>query len=192
MFTVNIEHRLQKRWNATILVVHHSGKDASKGARGSSALKANVDTQYHMTKGDDKVSRLHCDKMKDAPEPDDRAYQMERIRLEFKEEDGTDAYGAVLVSTKWTEGSKKGVQGQGDNQLAAYQALADLEAENAATLEDGGFDKAVPRVTLDEWKARMKDGLGFDRNAVWRAKRDLLRDDKIVVDGPHVRTAGWC
>ena len=36
-------------YNAGVLLVHHSGKDATRGARGSYALEANADTVYYLT-----------------------------------------------------------------------------------------------------------------------------------------------
>ena len=41
--------RIKQQLNAAVLVVHHTGKDASKGARGSSSLKAAVDTEISIT-----------------------------------------------------------------------------------------------------------------------------------------------
>jgi hypothetical protein len=40
---------LRTRYGAAVLIVHHTGKDAAKGARGSSALKAAVDTEISVT-----------------------------------------------------------------------------------------------------------------------------------------------
>lgn len=41
--------------NAAILLVHHSGKSIENGARGSSALKAAIDTEFELTGGDGKL-----------------------------------------------------------------------------------------------------------------------------------------
>ena len=41
---------------AHIIMVHHSGKDDSKGARGSSALKAAIDTEMHVSQANDIIS----------------------------------------------------------------------------------------------------------------------------------------
>src|SRR5690606_10613297 len=41
--------QLRRASGATVLVVHHSGKDASAGARGCSALRAAVDTELEVT-----------------------------------------------------------------------------------------------------------------------------------------------
>ena len=40
---------LREQTRAHVMIVHHSGKDESKGARGSSALKAAIDTEIQVT-----------------------------------------------------------------------------------------------------------------------------------------------
>lgn len=49
-------YKLIHEKNVTIIVIHHMGKDGSKGARGSSVLLGNVDSQIHIKKiGNDKI-----------------------------------------------------------------------------------------------------------------------------------------
>lgn len=50
----------------TVLVVHHTGKDPDRGARGSSALKAALDTEMLLVPGANQNKRLVCTKMKPA------------------------------------------------------------------------------------------------------------------------------
>ena len=49
-FVRNVD-RLRAGSGAHILLVHHTGKDASRGARGSSALRAATDTEIELTPG---------------------------------------------------------------------------------------------------------------------------------------------
>lgn len=65
--------QLRERWECTVLGVHHAGKDATRGARGSNAFAANVDTVIAVEPlvdvnrfqlGD--PIRLSCEKQKDA------------------------------------------------------------------------------------------------------------------------------
>lgn len=49
---------------ATVLLIHHSGKDAAKGQRGSSALKGNIDAEAMVTR-DDRDVALKVWKQKD-------------------------------------------------------------------------------------------------------------------------------
>jgi hypothetical protein len=55
--------KLRNEVGATILLVHHTGKDKSRGARGSSVLKAAVDTEIELNASGDKIS-LHADKQR--------------------------------------------------------------------------------------------------------------------------------
>ena len=55
--------KLRNEVGASILLIHHSGKDRSKGARGSSVLKAAVDTEIEINASGDKIS-LHADKQR--------------------------------------------------------------------------------------------------------------------------------
>lgn len=50
---------------ATVLVVHHSGKDTAKGARGHSLLRAAVDTELELTATDDGTRTLRATKQRD-------------------------------------------------------------------------------------------------------------------------------
>ena len=57
--------KIKQQLNATVLVVHHTGKDASKGARGSSSLKAAVDTEITVKASNRKITlnqskQRHC------------------------------------------------------------------------------------------------------------------------------------
>lgn len=58
---------IRRATGACVLTVHHTGKDASNGARGSSALRAAMDTEIELV-GDDNVA-VKVTKQKDGPEP---------------------------------------------------------------------------------------------------------------------------
>lgn len=55
--------------NAAVMPVHHSGKNATNGARGSSAIRAAVDMAHEVVREGDTVV-LSCDKSKDIAKPD--------------------------------------------------------------------------------------------------------------------------
>ncbi|MCC8378819.1 AAA family ATPase [Xenorhabdus sp. PB30.3] len=89
---------LKAKTGASILVVHHSGKDESKGARGSSALRAALDVEYKICREGKKGGSLviSCTKMKDAEEPDTKAYDMRVVEL-FTDKDGEDITSLALI-----------------------------------------------------------------------------------------------
>ena len=51
--------KLQHEHNCGVVVVHHSGKDAERGARGASALKAATDFEVMVGKKDDIITVTH-------------------------------------------------------------------------------------------------------------------------------------
>lgn len=61
--------RVRRATGACVLAVHHSGKDGTAGARGSSALQAAMDTELELTGADDRLT-LRVTKQKDGPEPE--------------------------------------------------------------------------------------------------------------------------
>lgn len=60
---------------ATVLVVHHSGKDETKGARGSSSFRAALDAEFLVKRETvgAKALVLTCTKQKDAEEAESRS-----------------------------------------------------------------------------------------------------------------------
>lgn len=79
---------IKRETGATLLVVHHSGKDDTKGARGSSAFRAALDAEFNVRReGDGGAIILTCTKMKDAEEPKQAAFDLRPIEL-FTDRDG--------------------------------------------------------------------------------------------------------
>ena len=62
---------IMHEFEATVLIVHHTGKDSSAGARGHSSLFGALDTCMTLKKISQHDILLHCEKQKDAPEFDD-------------------------------------------------------------------------------------------------------------------------
>jgi hypothetical protein len=75
---------------ATVILVHHAGKDASKGARGWSGMKAALDFEVEVTRDpadDTRVARIS--KQKDGEDNARYGFRLERIQLEgIVDEDG--------------------------------------------------------------------------------------------------------
>ncbi len=63
-FVSNVS-KLQAATRATVMVVHHGGKDASRGMRGSSALKGAADTVLAVRMPADKIVEVEVEKQKD-------------------------------------------------------------------------------------------------------------------------------
>ena len=73
--------RIRTETGATVLVIHHSGKDAEKGARGSSALRAACDFEYRVVSSGKKVTKITCTKAKDSDPFDDMDFKLEVVEI---------------------------------------------------------------------------------------------------------------
>lgn len=116
--------RIKIACKCTVMVVHHSGKDASKGARGASSLKGANDFEYRVTRPKDSKLKfqLDCTKQKDAEEMSTVEFLLKSFDLGVVDADGdrmfslavdsvsldpmTDAYNDLLEQQTDTPGSR--------------------------------------------------------------------------------------
>jgi putative DNA primase/helicase len=89
-FITNLD-RLKAEFNCTVLVIHHTGKDATKKERGNTALRGASDTMILLDETDssDGVAggaAVFCVKQKDAPEFDRYVILKHKVELEDDQE----------------------------------------------------------------------------------------------------------
>lgn len=189
-FIANLDAFLRKsgEWNATVLVVHHSGHADKSRSRGSSALKGAVDAEYSLTKDESGVVRMEATKMKDAEQPAPVAFKLEPIVLDGLEDDeGEPVTSAVLWSVAHAAPAKVGKTAGGKNQKLALLALADLVAEQRARLERTGHNPDGARVKLDAWRDRLRDS-GIGKQRFYELRNSLKDSGRIEIEfGDYVR-----
>lgn len=181
--------RTDTGWQASILIVHHSGKDVSRGARGSSVLKAAVDTEYSCAMDENKFVAFQCHKMKDGTPPTPKAFQLKGVKLPFLDEDGAEVWSCapMLMDGDYCA-PKRGSQGRGKNQQLALTCLSALYREHEQRLEAKDLDPSTALVTLDDWRTRC-DESGMNRKRFSEAKQSLVEQALIQLFPPHVRIA---
>jgi putative DNA primase/helicase len=91
--------RIREKTGATLLVIHHSGKDAEKGARGSSALRAACDFEFKVVSSGKKVTKLTCTKAKDTDPIEDIEFKLESVEIGRKDAKGRDMVSLVPKAT---------------------------------------------------------------------------------------------
>lgn len=114
-FIDHIDRYIRKRWQCNVLIVHHSGHNAER-ARGSSALKAAVDSEIEVTKDESGNVKIKATKMKDAELPNELLLKLKSVELpNVYDEDGKQVTSAILevagnlilsVVAERTDGSK--------------------------------------------------------------------------------------
>ncbi|GAB2491237.1 AAA family ATPase [Arenimonas alkanexedens] len=89
---------LVNRTGATVLVVHHTGKDPGKGERGAFAIRGNVDTSIQAKKEDvEGRSFVSLYAVKQKNDEQGQITELEMVRREFVVRSGTSTSSLVLV-----------------------------------------------------------------------------------------------
>lgn len=128
----NIRH-VGRKVGAVTILVHHSGKDAAKGARGWSGIRAAADFEMEVTR-DGEHRTLNTTKQKDADDSASWGFTLERVPIGM-DEDGDVIESAVVVESDVHV--EAGVRGGGRAAKPAKpmgeweQALLDVYAELA-------------------------------------------------------------
>jgi RecA-family ATPase len=76
----SIDH-IRNVTGAHCMLIHHSGKDAAKGARGHSSLRAAVDTEIVLTKDDDGTRKARASKQRDYPAGGEVTFDLRTVDL---------------------------------------------------------------------------------------------------------------
>ncbi|MHC8316705.1 AAA family ATPase [Pseudomonas sp. LB3P31] len=175
---------LRRHWKATVLIVHHSGKDGERGARGSSALKGAVDAEYEVSRSnEDDLVRLIPRKMKDAEEPSSLAFEL--VGVSVHDDCGSLISGAALRLTQYTASAAPVLAKLGKQQKAALEILEQMHAEIAQRLNSQGREDHPVLITLDAWKAKCEEA-GIPRQRFHDLKYTLTVRQQIRIDDTHV------
>jgi hypothetical protein len=126
-----------------VLLVHHSGKDPTKGARGWSGLKGALDVEIEITRQDDlRMARLS--KMKDDLDGQVLAFNLAVIKIGV-DEDLDDITSCCCEPTAAPEaGVNKRYKPTGVGEMAVLQALAIIfEAQTQGIEESAIVDEGL-------------------------------------------------
>ncbi|GLP95346.1 helicase RepA family protein [Paraferrimonas sedimenticola] len=143
--------RVKAETGASVLVVHHSGKDAAKGARGSTVMKAACDFEFRVERHNDDHETgliLTCTKAKDDKEPARQLFPLAE-RFVRKDSDGDDVVSLVCSDTGQTppepEPERDPSKALGKNEQIVYQAVRSRMANGESTAR---------KVIIDDLKAQ--------------------------------------
>jgi hypothetical protein len=172
--------RIHRHTGAMVLLVHHSGKDASKGARGWSGLRAAADVELEVLRSDE-LRSISVTKLKDGQDGANIGFKLHTVIL-GEDEDGDDITSCIVEYTNTGRATKeKGttvgpkerqilmvlneVFGLGADQKMPVSELIEAAASQLAPPIDGKRDNRKRDVTrcLDSLSAKnylfVEDGL---------------------------------
>lgn len=170
---------------ALVLLIHHAGKDATRGARGWSGIKAAADAEIEIIKHDSGAREMRISKMKDGEDGLRFPFDLKVIEL------GVDGDGEKITSCVIEHTDRRSVSvstiavPKGENQKHVYNAAI----ANGANSEAGAnvstvIDNAIKFLPHDP-TAKKRDQR---RNHVIRALTTLSDRDVLVVRHNQVYT----
>lgn len=153
--------RILEKVNIHIATIGHTGKDESRGERGSNAKLADVDLLVQIT--GDTIKTATVKKANDQPMGDLTSFRLEPF--EFGLDDDGDPFHTFIVSEEIFAAAST------DRPLSDQQRLA-IEALGEATLSHGvdlpsvdGLPSGLKSVTAEQWKAELYRRNVLDREA---------------------------
>jgi hypothetical protein len=162
---------IHKATGAVVVLVHHAGKDASKGARGWSGLRAAADAELEVRSEDDGARELRITKQKDGEDGLVFGFRLASAVIGLDEDDEPITSCTVVDAAPIEK--KKG--GAGANKNGGKWAARVLEVLGEFTLvQTTGIEK---KAVLDEVVRRSPEDPDNKRSAS-RALNKLLADDE--------------
>lgn len=124
---------LHRMTGATIVIVHHSGKDQAKGARGWSGLKAAADAEIEITRDPSGARCALVDKLKDDADGSQMWFRLEVVEV-GKDADGEPVTSCVTVDAQPPVGV--GITRKlGEVQALVVQVVGEIAAFQSAGIE---------------------------------------------------------
>ena len=160
---------VQRHINGAVLGIHHAGKDASRGMRGSSAITGAADAVLRVKKSEDTFT-LKCEKQKDAEPFDEMQFDMIPIAM----------LGDSSIIIQRSDTGQQNTPRQArltNDQLIALDALRSVlikEKSDRCHIEGWKLEHRVKTPDLSAGKRR-------DARAALQSKRVIFIDDGIVV-----------
>jgi len=170
--------RVRQATGAHVNVVHHSGKDAAKGARGHSLLRAATDTEIEISRPDPKAPSLAVvKKQRDLEIEGSWGFSLHTVELGMNRR-GKPVTSCVALPEDPPEAEKsKGIR-LNDWETIAMRALHDCIGERGEV----GFGNLprVKNVSVETWRAKWVSRASIDdpvtKRVTWaRVKQRLIK-----------------
>ncbi|MEX6506956.1 helicase RepA family protein [Jiella sp. M17.18] len=143
-FVKNVD-RIRAETGAHVMVVHHTGKDAAKGARGHSSLRAATDTEIEITADESGTRTATVQKQRDHQGGDTFGFTLSSVEI-GTDQDGDPVRTCIIVDAEPSKARKLTVR-----QRTALDALDD--ALQAHGEHKSGKDwPNCPIVLVDHWR----------------------------------------
>jgi len=181
--------KIQNRYKCSLMLLHHAGKDTTKGLRGHSSLLGAVDTQMEIMRFPETTKGLILmSKQKDGE--DGQRYGFEAITVDIDRSELGLENGSSLVIEASEVGDTKDKTEENKPQkgkpIGAKQKIAEKSLNVAIKTFGSIMDTPEGRkntITLDQWKAEFTAMIGSDVSAKDLATYWLRAKDHVIKSG---------
>ena len=177
---------LRRGTRGHVMLVHHTGKDKSKGARGHSSLRAAVDTEIEITDG--RTARVTKQRDKEFAPP--IGFELQSVGIGYRA-DGSEVTSCVVLPRKMAatdEFAQKPLK-PGTQAHRCFSVLQRLTASEGEWAEVPDIPTRAHIVSETSWRAACLEESIPDRT-YRRARDDLKTDGWIGYDGDRVWVRG--
>jgi len=188
---VGAADRIIHETGAAVLLVHHSGKDFTKGTRGHSSLSGAADVILSVADG-----VLTVEKSRDGPAGAKFPFQLVPVEIGL-DGDGDPVMTTVIRHVEGDTASRKSARILSGVAKIALQALQEAIGDHGDTLPGSStIPSGVRGCRLEEWRNQFRIRYGTDggrdtdavRKAFIRAREQLAKAETIGVSDPYVWT----
>lgn len=178
---------IRSHTGAATAFVHHSGKDAARGARGHSLLRAAIDTEIEVTAPEDSDQRkVEIVKQRDLPKGGAFGFRLDVVEI-GQNRHGEAVTSCIVAQTDTPERGRARLKGDA---ATAYDILNDAIAEHGQQHPDSPPN--TPSVPVEWWRERFYDrakaGASQDtkQKAFRRAADTLIQAHRIATHAERV------
>lgn len=175
---------IRRATGAHVMLIHHTGKDAARGARGHSSLRAAIDTEIELTR--DEVGQITAEvtKQRDGPTGYRFAYTLRQVELGL-DQDGDPVTSCLVEPVEAAQAAHAGVSGSGRVALDLLdKAIADAGEIYRKPQYPSGRGVALDRwreACLSSGELSPSDNRASQRKAFTRAREELEAAHLVVV-----------
>lgn len=165
---------------ALVILIHHSGKDSSKGARGWSGLRAAADAEIEITRSDG-VRTMRVTKQKDGEDGLRFPFKLEVVEV-GRDEHGDPVTSCVVVHSEMANHLPLAAPRKlGTNEAIVLEEMERLVDASGSVLARSVYESAAARVAHDPEKKNKR------RSVIKRAIATLQEKSLIVVEGDFLK-----
>jgi hypothetical protein len=172
---------LHKLTGALVILVHHVGKDLSKGARGWSGLRAAADVEITVERAQDHRAAT-VTKQKDGEEGQEFGFKLNTVSI-GEDEEGEDITSCVVEHTAALPKSEQKKDPKGDNEKIVLKNAQDL----TGLVDDGVPVNSLIEACVNQMVPPADGKRDRRREVVVRAIESLQAANRLDLTGGNVR-----